>query len=155
VTSSSLIQSVQPMRCNGSRRCGTIAFSDWLHQCPWHGHHFNDRAEAAAINQIFGPGSGGIPVSSTKPVHGHCLGSAGAIEAIATLIALNERFAPATLNTAELDPACDINVVCGKAQSIDASFALTNNFAFGGIKCQFDLWSGRSLTRDIVRQQAI
>jgi nodulation protein E len=93
----------------------------------------NDRAEAAAINQIFGPSSGGIPVSSTKPVHGHCLGSAGAIEAIATLIALNEGFAPATLNTAELDAACDINVVCGEAQPIDANFALTNNFAFGGI----------------------
>ena len=99
----------------------------------------NDRAESAAINAVFGPGSGGVPVSSTKPVHGHCLGGAGIIEAIATLIALNEGFAPATLNTSDIDPACDINLVTGEARPLDAAFAMTNNFAFGGINASLVL----------------
>ncbi len=99
----------------------------------------NDRAESAAINAIFGAGSGGIPVSSTKPIHGHCLGSAGIIEAIATLIALNEGSAPATLNTSEIDPQCDVDLVTGPPRPIDAEYGLTNNFAFGGVNASLVL----------------
>ncbi|MFK7791515.1 MAG: beta-ketoacyl synthase [Devosiaceae bacterium] len=99
----------------------------------------NDQVESAAINAVFGAGSGGIPVSSTKPIHGHCIGGAGAIEAIATLIAMNEGFAPATLNTTDIDPKCDVALVKGDSSDLAAEFGLSNNFAFGGINASLVL----------------
>lgn len=93
----------------------------------------NDRSEAKAINAVFGPMSGGIAVSSTKPFHGHCLGAAGAIELIAALAAINDGFAPATLNTEVPAADCDLSLVLDKPQDLNGKFALSNNFAFGGI----------------------
>ncbi|WP_439573196.1 beta-ketoacyl-[acyl-carrier-protein] synthase family protein [Phreatobacter sp.] len=93
----------------------------------------NDTTESEALGRVFGQALAGIPVTSTKPVHGHTLGAAGAIEAVITVRALEERFVPPTINFLEPDPHCPVDCVphTGRAHAFD--MALTNSFAFGGI----------------------
>ncbi len=98
------------------------------------GTHANDPMEASAIRAVFGTHATTLPVSSTKSMHGHTLGAAGALEAIATLLALQHQTAPPTANFTEVDPACaDLHVVANTAQPVDAAYALSNSFAFGGL----------------------
>ncbi|MGJ7510341.1 beta-ketoacyl-[acyl-carrier-protein] synthase family protein [Variovorax sp. GT1P44] len=93
----------------------------------------NDVAETRALRQALGAHVDRLQVSSTKSMHGHTLGAAGAIELLATLVALQERFAPPTLNHLEADPECDLNCVPNEAQVLgDGHCALSNSFAFGG-----------------------
>lgn len=93
----------------------------------------NDVAETRALRQALGAAVDGLPVSSTKSMHGHTLCAAGAIELLATLAGLQDRFAPPTLNFAEPAPECDLNCVPNEAQPLRAGgFALSNSFAFGG-----------------------
>src|ERR1700674_5513671 len=72
-------------------------------------------------------------VSSTKSMHGHALGAAGALEAVATLMALHEGVIPPTANFTEPDPACDLDVVPNHARRAQIEWALSNSFAFGGL----------------------
>jgi nodulation protein E len=91
----------------------------------------NDVTETEAIREIFAAAP--IPVSSTKSMHGHALGAAGAIEAAASLFAIHEGIIPPTANFTEPDPACDLDVVTNTARAAIVQYALSNSFAFGGL----------------------
>jgi beta-ketoacyl-acyl-carrier-protein synthase II len=93
----------------------------------------NDAVETAAIKALFGDRAFQIPVSSTKSMHGHLLGGAGALEFIATLLALEREVAPPTINLRAPDPECDLDYVPMEARPIrGARAALSSSFAFGG-----------------------
>jgi len=96
----------------------------------------NDRAETLAIKRALGPRAHEVPVSSTKSAIGHLLGAAGAVEAVATVLALRDRIAPPTLNLEEPDPELDLDYVPLHARPLDvngrAPVALSNSFGFGG-----------------------
>jgi nodulation protein E len=97
------------------------------------GTQANDVAEAKALSLALGEHGRRVPVSSTKSVHGHALGAAGALEAFATVMALLEGVVPPTANFTELDPECDVNVIAGNALEGPLRAALSNSFAFGGL----------------------
>jgi len=97
------------------------------------GTQANDVTEAQAIREVFGAHADKIPVSSTKSMHGHALGAAGALEAAATLMALDEGMIPPTANFSEADPACALDVVPNTARAASVAWALSNSFAFGGL----------------------
>lgn len=97
------------------------------------GTQMNDVTEADAIRRVFGVHTDEVLVSSTKSMHGHTLGAAGAIEAIATLLALGNQLIPPTANFIAPDPACHLNVVATTARNAAVTFALSNTFAFGGL----------------------
>lgn len=97
------------------------------------GTRLNDRVETAAIKEVFGDHAGRLAVSSTKSMHGHALGGAGAIEAAATVLALRSGVLPPTANFTEPDPECDLDVVPNEARARDVEYALSNSFAFGGL----------------------
>ncbi len=92
----------------------------------------NDRVETIAIKRLFGKKSESIPVSSIKSALGHCLGAAGAVEAVATILALHHGMLPPTLNYQEPDPDCDLDYVPNEARVANIQVALSNSFAFGG-----------------------
>jgi nodulation protein E len=93
----------------------------------------NDRTETAAIRQVFGAAADDVSVSSTKSMHGHCIGGAGAVEMAAVLMALNEGLVPPTVGYAEADPDCDLDVTPNEARPRAVQAALSNSFAFGGL----------------------
>jgi nodulation protein E len=97
------------------------------------GTQANDVAEAKALSLALGEHGRRVPVSSTKSVHGHALGAAGALEAFATVMALRHGVIPPTANFTELDPECDVNVIAGAALEGPLRAALSNSFAFGGL----------------------
>ncbi len=96
----------------------------------------NDRAETLAIKAVFGDAAKDIPVSSTKSAIGHLLGAAGAVEAVATILALRDRIAPPTLGHEEPEEGLDLDYVPGKARPLDIdgkpAIGLSNAFGFGG-----------------------
>jgi 3-oxoacyl-[acyl-carrier-protein] synthase II len=96
----------------------------------------NDRAETLAIKAALGDAAKDIPVSSTKSAIGHLLGAAGAVEAVATILALRDRIAPPTLGYEEADEGLDLDYVPGKARPLDINgkpaVGLSNAFGFGG-----------------------
>ncbi|MEU7239973.1 beta-ketoacyl-[acyl-carrier-protein] synthase family protein [Streptomyces sparsogenes] len=92
----------------------------------------NDPAESAAIARALGESAAHTPVSSTKSVIGHLLGAAGAVEAIVTAHALDERLAPPTAGYTRPAPDCPLDYVPGAARPLDTDAALSNNFAFAG-----------------------
>jgi nodulation protein E len=93
----------------------------------------NDPTETRAIRDVFGAHADRVPVSSTKSMHGHGLGAAGALEAIATFLALREGYVPPTANYTEPDPECDLDYVPNQARPARVEWALSNSFAFGGL----------------------
>ncbi|MFZ5789958.1 MAG: beta-ketoacyl-[acyl-carrier-protein] synthase family protein [Pseudomonadota bacterium] len=95
----------------------------------------NDPAETRAIRKVFGAHADRLAVSSTKAVHGHALGAAGAIELVAVLGALNEGVLPPTAGFTEADPECDLDYVPNRARNARIEAALSNSFAFGGLNC--------------------
>ncbi|MCU1275123.1 MAG: 3-oxoacyl-[acyl-carrier-protein] synthase [Bryobacterales bacterium] len=97
------------------------------------GTQANDPTETAAIRTIFGAHANRLAVSSTKSMHGHALGAAGALEALAAILALRDGFLPPTANYNEPDPACDLDVVPNSARDAQVEYALSNSFAFGGL----------------------
>lgn len=99
----------------------------------------NDSTEAAAILSVFGEHGRQVPVTSTKPVHGHTLGAAGAIELIAALLTLRRQQVPATLNYLGADPNCPVNVVNGAPLDHPMTWVMSNSFAFGGINASLVL----------------
>jgi 3-oxoacyl-[acyl-carrier-protein] synthase II len=96
----------------------------------------NDRAETLAIKAVFGDAAKDIPVSSTKSAIGHLLGAAGAVEAVATILALRDRIAPPTLGHEQPEEGLDLDYVPGKARPLDIdgkpAVGLSNAFGFGG-----------------------
>src|SRR5881392_2175634 len=93
----------------------------------------NDSTETRALRQVFGSHADSLAISSTKSMHGHALGAAGALEAAATILALHGNFIPPTANFLELDPACDLDIVPNEARAAQIEAALSNSFAFGGL----------------------
>ena len=97
------------------------------------GTHMNDLIETIAIKKALGEeAAGNALVSSTKSMTGHMLGAAGAIEAMACLLALEEGIIPPTINLKEPDEECDLNYVPNKAVKADITLALSNSLGFGG-----------------------
>ena len=96
------------------------------------GTPINDRVETLAIKRLFGERAHSLPISSVKSALGHCLGAAGAVEAIATILALHHGVVPPTLNYEEPDPDCDLDYVPNEPRTASIGVALSNSFAFGG-----------------------
>lgn len=92
----------------------------------------NDPTETKAIRAVFGAHADRLAVSSTKSLHGHALGGAGALELAATIAAMNAGFIPPTASYGEPDPACDLDYVPNAAREKAFDVALSNSFAFGG-----------------------
>jgi nodulation protein E len=96
--------------------------------------HANDITESEGILRVFGEELGRkIPVSSTKPVHGHALGASGGLELAITIRAMHEQIVPPTINFVEADPRCPIDAVPNEARQGTIRTAMSNSFAFGGI----------------------
>jgi nodulation protein E len=93
----------------------------------------NDPVESSAIREVFGAHADKIGVSSTKSLHGHALGAAGALEAVATVLALYHGVLPPTANYNERDPECDLDYIPNKPRALQVEAALSNSFAFGGL----------------------
>jgi len=93
----------------------------------------NDSTETAAIRSVFGEHADLLAVSSTKSMHGHVLGAAGAVEAVAATLALTKGILPPTANYSEPDPACDLDVIPNESRRAEVECALSNSFAFGGL----------------------
>jgi nodulation protein E len=93
----------------------------------------NDSIETRAIRESFGSHAGRLAVSSTKSMHGHALGAAGALEAVATVLALREGMLPPTANFIAPDPECDLDYVPNCARAARVEYALSSSFAFGGL----------------------
>jgi len=93
----------------------------------------NDPVEAKSIRAVFGPHANRLLVSSTKSMHGHALGAAGAIETVATVLALQSGTIPPTCNFTVPDPECNLNLVVNQPRTATVDYALSNSFAFGGL----------------------
>ena len=96
------------------------------------GTPLNDVVESNAMKLVFGERAAQVPLVSTKAMTGHCLGAAGAIEAVATVIALGRHLVPQTLNYRGRDPECDLDYCHAGSRPSESSIALSNSFAFGG-----------------------
>lgn len=93
----------------------------------------NDRIETAAIRCAFGSHADKLAVSSTKSMHGHALGAAGALEAVASVLSLRDGMLPPTANFLTADPACNLDVIPNQARAAAVEACLSNSFAFGGL----------------------
>ena len=97
------------------------------------GTHLNDSTETRAIHLAFGEQARALAVSSTKGVHGHALGAAGALELVGAISALREQTVPPTANFIDPDPECDLDYVPNVARTMAVRAVLSNSFAFGGL----------------------
>ncbi len=93
----------------------------------------NDETETKALHQVFGAHAPRLAISSTKSMVGHALGAAGALEAVATVMAVHDGVAPPTIGYLGPDPACDLDYVPNGAREMNIEVALSNSFAFGGL----------------------
>ena len=93
----------------------------------------NDAVETEAIKAVFGARAHSIPISSTKSMHGHLLGAAGALEFVISVMCLQRGVVPPTMHLNVKDPACDLDYVAGQARrGISLNLVMSNSFAFGG-----------------------
>ena len=93
---------------------------------------FNDKNESMAIRTVFGEHANKIKISSTKSMTGHLLGASGAVEAVASVMAIEQQVAPPTINYQIPDPECDLDYIPNKAQSFEINSVMSNSFGFGG-----------------------
>jgi 3-oxoacyl-[acyl-carrier-protein] synthase II len=93
---------------------------------------YNDKTETLAIKQVFGAHARRLAVSSTKSMIGHLLGAAGGVEAVVTILALQNGLLPPTINYETPDPECDLDYVPNVARKVEVEAALSNGFGFGG-----------------------
>ncbi len=95
--------------------------------------HWNDLLETLAIKKVFGDYACNVPVSSTKSMHGHTMGATGAIEFIASLLAIRNQAVPPTINLDQPDPECDLDYVPNVGRKgVKVNTVMSNSFAFGG-----------------------
>jgi 3-oxoacyl-[acyl-carrier-protein] synthase II len=99
----------------------------------------NDACESRALRAVFGERSASVPVSSTKGLLGHTLAAAGAVEAVATLLALNGGFVPPTLGLEDPDPECTLDLVQRSPRDLSFHLAASNSYGFGGNNCSLIL----------------
>src|SRR5579864_2807576 len=92
----------------------------------------NDSAETRAVKAALGDAASTVPMSSTKSMHGHLLGAAGAVEAVITVMAIRDQFVPPTINLEEPDPECDLDYVPNTGRKAHIDFALSTSYGFGG-----------------------
>ncbi|MEA1914214.1 MAG: beta-ketoacyl-ACP synthase II [Campylobacterota bacterium] len=92
----------------------------------------NDKNETAALKELFGGKENCPPVTSTKGQIGHCLGAAGAIEAIIAITAMEKGIIPPTINQIESDENCDLDYVPNSAREVNLDVVMSNSFGFGG-----------------------
>jgi 3-oxoacyl-[acyl-carrier-protein] synthase II len=92
----------------------------------------NDPIETKAIKKVFGDYAYKLKVSSTKSMHGHCVGGGGGIEAIACILAMKNNFFPPTINLDEADPECDLDYVPHKGVAGEINITMSNSLGFGG-----------------------
>ena len=92
----------------------------------------NDKSETLAIKKALGETAYNVPISSTKSVTGHLLGAAGAVEAIFSIKAINDDFAPPTINLENPDPECDLDYVPNEGRETQIRTIMSNSFGFGG-----------------------
>jgi nodulation protein E len=93
----------------------------------------NDVNETNAIRQVFGKDAEKVSVSSTKSMHGHCLGAGGGVEAVACIKAIEQNFVPATIGFDEPGEGCDLDYTPNEGRERDITYAMSNSFAFGGL----------------------
>ena len=93
---------------------------------------FNDVAETRGIKRVFGERAKEIPISGIKSMVGHCLGAAGGIEAVATVLTIGRGVIPPTIHYEVPDPLCDLNYAPNQSIKKDVRIAISNSFAFGG-----------------------
>ncbi|MGF1444925.1 MAG: beta-ketoacyl-[acyl-carrier-protein] synthase family protein [Pikeienuella sp.] len=104
----------------------------------------NDRVEAAAIHEVLGEAAARVLVSSTKSLHGHAIGAAGALEAAAVILALTEGVVAPTAGYEEPDPEIRLDVVPNEARQARVDAALSNAFAFGGLNAVLAFRGGQN-----------
>jgi 3-oxoacyl-(acyl-carrier-protein) synthase len=92
----------------------------------------NDASETQAIKSVFGDTAYHIPISSTKSMTGHCMGSTGALETIFCVKAIRENIVPPTIHYETPDPQCNLDYVPNQAREKDVKVAINNAFGFGG-----------------------
>lgn len=92
----------------------------------------NDRAETIAIKRAFGDVAYRVPISSTKSITGHALGATPAIEAVISIMALQNQFVPPTINLDDPDPECDLDYVPNEGRPAELRYVMSNAFGFGG-----------------------
>lgn len=125
---------------DGARRCMRMALKDSGREATSIGYvnahgtstPIGDTQEVESLKAVFGDHAYAMAVSSTKSMHGHCLGAAGAIEAIITAKAIQTGIIPPTINLDNPSPGCDLNLVPHEAQRRTVDAALSNSFGFGG-----------------------
>ena len=96
------------------------------------GTHLNDAMETKALKEVFGERAYDLHVSSTKSMTGHMMGATGAVEAIASVLALSEGVIPPTINYREKDEECDLNYTPNTAVQADLDVAISTSLGFGG-----------------------
>jgi 3-oxoacyl-[acyl-carrier-protein] synthase II len=123
----------------GARRCMRLALQDSglePSQIGYINAHatstFADKVETVAIKNLFGDDAYRIPISSTKSMTGHLLGAAGGVEAIFSVLAIDQGIIPPTINYEVPDPECDLDYVPNKARKGNVESSLSNSFGFGG-----------------------
>ena len=97
------------------------------------GTHLNDATETMVIKEVFKEHAKKLAISSTKSMHGHTMGATGAIELVATVMALERGVIPPTANYTQPDPECDLDYVPNQAREKPIRVAISNSFAFGGL----------------------
>jgi nodulation protein E len=97
------------------------------------GTRINDLTETAVIKKVFGNHAPKLAISASKSMFGHALGAAGALEMLATVLAVAHDTAPPTINYLGQDPECDLDYVPNTARKMNINVALNNSFAFGGL----------------------
>ena len=97
------------------------------------GTSVNDTTETKALHLAFGHHARKLAISSTKAMHGHTLGAAGALESAAAILGMTNGFVPPTINYNEPDPECDLDYTPNVARNLEFEYAMSNSFAFGGL----------------------
>ncbi len=97
------------------------------------GTRLNDATETQVLKEVFKDHARKLAISSTKSMHGHAMGATGAIEFVATVLAVARGVVPPTANYTEQDPECDLDYVPNQPREMRVRAAISNSFAFGGL----------------------